>query len=340
MFISNIIHRLKDCDVTWLYGPLQTEDKQPTVSSTGSRLGTPTSYKSILKKKTASEVILQRSLSQNMLLKHAGAILKAREAENGRGRPSFERRASDTGVTQMPEIDSAFGSMETTPTNATSSGLTSPGERKHIHFNNEVVQCIAVEAKGTEDYDCWSHPYDDDDESSDDGLVIMKRLPSKARAPIGRKRAPIKSVSTENKIIAPLPPTTLKYRGDTPEPPPEPPVGLSEPPTSQLIQSPSMETLRPTRSQANFLLDDEDELDMDWQPKQSNHAPDPDRPWFVNPKNENSENSSELHLTPSGMFMPYEETESSSTGIFDRVVNTVNTARDIAHVIWNVGWRR
>ena len=27
-------------------------------------------------------------------------------------------------------------------------------------------------------------------------------------------------------------------------------------------------------------------------------------------------------------------------GIVDKVFDTINTARDIAHVIWNVGWRR
>jgi len=49
-----------------------------------------------------------------------------------------------------------------------------------------------------------------------------------------------------------------------------------------------------------------------------------------------------LRRTPSGMFMPYEEDEDDvvAAGLFGRVVDTVNTARDIAHVIWNVGWRR
>ncbi|KAL1847786.1 protein phosphatase regulator [Paecilomyces lecythidis] len=330
---------LKDCDVTWLYGPLQTENKQPTVSSTGSRVGTPTSFKSILKKKTASETILQRSLSQHVLLKHAGAILKAREEETNRGRPSFERSTSDMGVAGTPGIDSAFGSMDSTPTNTTSSGLTSPGERRHIHFNNEVVQCIAVEAKGADDdFDCWSHRYDQDDESDDDGLVIMKRFPS--RPPIARKKTPTpRSPSNESKTIAPLPPTTLKYRGDTPEPPSSGvPTGLTESP--KLTQTPSVETLRPPTSQTNFLLDEEDDLDMHWQPRQSIYAPGPDRPWFVNPEDEESENGCELHLTPSGMFMPYEDADGSSSGLFGRVINTVNTARDIAHVIWNVGWRR
>jgi hypothetical protein len=41
------------------------------------------------------------------------------------------------------------------------------------------------------------------------------------------------------------------------------------------------------------------------------------------------------------MFIPYEERGASSAdGILDRVIDTVNTARDIAHLIWSVGWRK
>ncbi|RKK79928.1 hypothetical protein BFJ68_g16190 [Fusarium oxysporum] len=48
-----------------------------------------------------------------------------------------------------------------------------------------------------------------------------------------------------------------------------------------------------------------------------------------------------MRRTPSGMFFPYEEGGVSPTdGILGRVINTVNTARDIAHVIWSGGWRK
>jgi hypothetical protein len=46
-----------------------------------------------------------------------------------------------------------------------------------------------------------------------------------------------------------------------------------------------------------------------------------------------------LCLMSSDMFMPYEDPESSNTSIFGRAIDTVNTARDIAYVIWNVGWQ-
>jgi len=57
---------------------------------------------------------------------------------------------------------------------------------------------------------------------------------------------------------------------------------------------------------------------------------------------DSGEESAGLRRTASGMFMPYEEDddEPGAPGIIGRVVDTVNTARDIAHVIWNVGWRK
>ena len=50
-----------------------------------------------------------------------------------------------------------------------------------------------------------------------------------------------------------------------------------------------------------------------------------------------------MRRTPSGMFMPYDDDEEESfvhTGVLGRLVDTVNTARDIATVVWNVGWRK
>lgn len=319
--IELMVTRLKDCDVTWLYGPLQTDRKRSTTSNTSpapSRLSTPSSStekKSILKKRTASETILQRSLSQHTLLKHAGAILKAREAENPRGWSSFERTMPD----RTRGADSVFGSVGTTPTTATSSGLSSPKERRHIHFNNEVVQCIAVETKDGEDEDdYWSYPFEDD-ESSDDGIVMMKQCAP--RAPISSRNTSRRGFDGENKTIAPLPPTTLKYRGDTPEPPANPvDQHVCWPLVSKPSPTPSVETLRPPKPEANFLLDDDDdELDLNWQPKRSECDYSQDRSWFIN-------------------FA--DEEEPSNSGLFDKVVDTINTARDIAHVIWNVGWRR
>ncbi|KAH8689205.1 hypothetical protein BGW36DRAFT_402204 [Talaromyces proteolyticus] len=340
---------LKDCDVTWLYGPLQTESKLHPASNKSpppSRLSSTNSFvdrKSILKKKTASEAILQRSLSQHTLLKHAGAILQAQKAEsNNRGRPAFARATSDVGVSLSRRLSYSLDSSHVTPTNSTSSGLISPSEKRHIHFNNEVEQCIAVEAKDDEEHAVDPSRFflgeedDDEDTESDDGVVMMKQVSPRLLS--SSQGTPRNSFSSESKTIAPLPSTTLKYRSDTPEPPWfQRNQGKSVSNERDLSPSPSIETLRPSRPDSNFLLDD----DRYYQTSHSDYDFPPDRPWFVDPKDTDElDRGGDLHLTPSGMFMPYEEGEAPSTGVLGRIVDTVNTARDIAHVIWNVGWRR
>jgi hypothetical protein len=123
-----------------------------------------------------------------------------------------------------------------------------------------------------------------------------------------------------------------------------------------LSPSPSQETLRPSKPSSRILLgeDDEDDDDLDWQPsgsfggRRDSNAGNQDRlSSGLQIKKSGSSNSlnvepNGMRRTPSGMFMPYEEDEDDvvSEGLFGKVVDTVNTAKDIAHVIWNVGWRR
>jgi hypothetical protein len=242
----------------------------------------------------------------------------------------------------------------------TSSGLASPGtgEKKHIHFNEQVEQCIALEMKGDdeEEPEMYAiHDYDDSD--SDDGGIMMKESSSKRKLPPlhSRRTTPRQSFSAESKTIAMLPSTTLKYRADTPEPP-ETAMKHSNGfwSGSKLSPSPSQETLRPSKPSSRMLLgdvEDEDDEDMDWQPpsgvstRKDSVSVAQER--FQNLHTSGSSSSltgepSGMRRTPSGMFMPYEEDEDDvvSEGLFGKVVDTVNTAKDIAHVIWNVGWRR
>ena len=361
--------RLKDCDVTWLYGPLQTQSK-PTnsgaVSPPPSRLSTSSSFlhkKPILKKRSASEAILQRSISEHSLLRQVGAILKSQEGTPAANRPSFERRVSDFSVATTPpeSVVNTPAGEESQPTlsrdlSVTSSGLQSPGERRHIHFNNEVVQCIAVESKDDdgEEQEGEEQPpaviSDEEDEDEDEGLVMMKQVPSKART--SNTSTPRGSFSAESKTIAPLPSTTLKYRSDTPEPPEaqqQHKTNLFWGTGKKLSPSPSQETLRPAKPNANFLIDDDDEEypDLQWQPSSSFYKNRPQEDYVSYQSDDNTEDGYDpgpgMRRTPSGMFMPYDDDEDEAAlekTLFGRVVDTVNTARDIAHVIWNVGWRR
>lgn len=360
------LYRLKDCDVTWLYGPLQSDSRKflnPANSPPPSRLSTSSSFidkKPILKKKSASQAILQRSISSHSLLKQAGAMLQAQQAGPTKGRPSYERSTSEFTI-----ADFSRGSMVNTPAgedsltlsstrqSLTSSGLQSPSERRHIHFNNEVEQCIAVDSKEDDDVEEEEPPSlaNDDDEEDDEGIVMMKAVPPKAK--ISNRSTPRNSFSSEGKTIKPLPSTTLKYRGDTPEPDEAQQLrGMNRfwPTQKTLSPSPSRETLRPSRPHANFLLDDDDEdVDVQWQPSSYDTSGpsylDISSPHRSDPQSEDEYDPGPgLRRTPSGMFMPYDEDEDDEAAmnhtLFGRVVDTVNTARDIAHVIWNVGWRR
>lgn len=337
--------RLKDCDVTWLYGPLKTCGRRKSASNPSlpsSHLTTPTlchDPKPILKKRTASETILQRSLSQHTLLQHAGAILKAQEAEQSRNRSSFPRTLEFDRMLPRPADGRQVASSNGTPINTMSNGGASPTERRHIHFNNEVVQCIAVDSEDGDDDEGvdgdWPTAWDDDS-LLDRDFVTMKQMFS---TPSDRS-ASASNAGGENRTIAPLPSTILKYRGDTPEPPAGSFMHRWSGYLSGSVSS-SAETTRQSFPSANFLLDDGD-YDPDYFQHPDPHAfdsSDRPRPWFVN-KKDDEELDRDMDFASSGLLWSDDEKDSSSGSILDRVVDTVNTARDIAHVIWNVGWRR
>jgi len=354
--------------VTWLYGPLQTGSARslmlPSSSpcDSSSRLSKSNSFlqkKPILKKRSMSEIMLQRSLSSSSLLKQAAAAVQAQQSERISDRPLMERANSDYVALRF----SSRRSRENTSVlpSVSSSGIASPSPsgEKHIHFNEQVEQCIALEMKGEDDEEVDSYAINDDyDSDSDDGAIMMKRSNSKRKLPIMRNNTtPRNSFSTDSKTIAMLPSTTLKYREDTPEPQ-ETAMKHSNGfwSSGKLSPSPSQETLRPSKPSTRILLsdeddDDDDEMDVDWQPpsaftnRKDSVSITQDRMSTLQTSGSSSSLNAEpsgMRRTPSGMFMPLEEDEDDvvSEGLFGKVVDTVNTAKDIAHVIWNVGWRR
>jgi hypothetical protein len=269
--------RLKDCDVTWLYGPLLTGSVRPLrtpPSSPASNISKSNSFlnkKPILKKRSMSEIILQRSFLASVTIR------------------------------------------------VLSSGLASPdiGEKKHIHFNEQVKQCIALEMKGDNDEEPGSDAiHDSDDSDSDDGVVMMARTNTKWKLPLmSRRRAT--SFSVDSKTIAMLPSTTLKYGEYNPE---------------------SLETAREH---------EEDDAHLDRQPPSAfaNHKDSiaVTREQFQNLHKSKSFSSlnGDLPGTPLCMFISHEEDEDEdevvSESLFEKVVDTVNAAKDIAYIIWNVG---
>ncbi|KAL4802625.1 hypothetical protein BDV18DRAFT_147022 [Aspergillus unguis] len=319
---------LKDCDVTWLYGPLKTSRvrKSMDVSPPPSYFESPGHRKSILKKRSASETMLQRSLSQHTLLQHAGAILKAQQAQHFRSRSTVDIYRSRRGSMADNSYD---GGLETPrarfETNMLSAGAGSPGEKRHIHFNKEVLQCIAVEAKDEEE----EYLEFGGDSSWDDSFIVKSASSSGQTTPRG-------STSGDNKTIAPLPSTTLKCRDNTPEPPSSGSSRWSWAkyiPGHKLYSSSFGRTSR--RSQSSSSINGVPPTPgYDWA-----NTDDSSNSWFVDSADDD-EDSQNFYLASLG-FLPQENggQPSNTDVLFDRVTDTVNTAKDIAHVIWNVGWR-
>ncbi|KAI5927766.1 protein phosphatase type 1 complex subunit Hex2/Reg1 [Camillea tinctor] len=348
---------LKDCDVTWLYGPLQTRQiklfsgDHGHGSSTLSRTDSFVNKKPILKKRSMSEIMLQRSLSSSSLLKQATAAVQAQQQDGTARitRPILHRATTD--YVTFPFCSRRSENTSLLPS-STTSGIVSPSaERKHIHFDEQVKQCIAVDIKGDDDDDDeLEHPrwrYDDSD--SDDGAIMMKRTKTRKKPVMLRRRSPV-NTNTESKTIAMLPSTTLKYREDSPAPP-ETAIKHSTGELRSPLLSPSssQETLRPSKtSHAFFHNDEEDEADEQVTNPTPISSPVEPTPHSRLPNLQRTASTGNLtaevagmRRTESGMLMPYEEGETQGNdGIIGRVIDTVNTARDIAHVIWNVGWRR
>lgn len=344
------LDRLKDCDVTWLYGPLQTATRysisQPT-SEPPSQLSKSNSFltkKPILKKRSASEVMLQKSLSASSLVKQATAAIEAQrnahERSASRDRPFIRPAHSDfTDAPGIPSDPASRDQIDSLSSRSTSGLQTPHGEKKHIRFDDNVEQCIAVELKDG-DFDDEEESALHDSDSSDEGVVMMKKS---KRKPLSRSSSR-GSFSGESKTIAKLPSTTLKYRTDSPDVPDH--ISHSITPSSgwrpgRLSPSPSQETLRPVDPSKNFLIEDDDD-DISWDPSRA-YADRRDSGVITQGSGDDPDKSSSgLRRTASGMFMPYDDEDNIlvSGGILGRVVDTVNTARDIAHVIWNVGWRK
>lgn len=340
--------------MTWLYGPLQTRQGElfpndTQESSTLSRCDSFVNKKPILKKRSMSEVMLQRSLSSSSLLKQATAAVQAQQKDIGIrvGRPILHRATTDYVTFPFSSRKRSHDNTSLAPSTSSSGVISPSSERKHIHFDEQVLQCIAVDVKCDEEEDEVEHSRwaFDDDSDSDDGAIMMKKTKTSKKPVIPRRRSPV-TTPTESKTIAMLPSTTLKYREDSPNPETAMKHSTGSLRSPLLSPSSSQETLRPSKTSAAFFVDDDDEDDDETSLTPQSSPVDT----ISHFKQANFQRSSANHdntepagmrRTESGMFMPFEDGDvQPNDGIIGRVIDTVNTARDIAHVIWNVGWRR
>ncbi|EXK75673.1 hypothetical protein FOQG_19561 [Fusarium oxysporum f. sp. raphani 54005] len=141
-----------------------------------------------------------------------------------------------------------------------------------------------------------------------------------------------------------LPSTTIKNWEDYPEQ-----VGTaSKHSRSPVMPSSSEDNHRPAKQTQIFVVEERDQDSLD------DVQLSPCTSWLSSPAEDTNsglplslssdslcEEPVGMRMTPSGMLMPYEEEDMSSAGgILGRIIDMVNTARDIAHVIWTVGWRK
>ncbi|KAH7203087.1 uncharacterized protein BKA55DRAFT_600497 [Fusarium redolens] len=321
---------LKDSDVSWLYGPVQPGASKIYCTQTGlsgASLLPPNSLvnnnrKPILKKRSISDIMLQRPLSISSLPQQVTPVAQARQNDSRRLKELSSDRAATRDHTMFP-FPSTPMSCDTSsmlPSSA-STGVSSPGvERKHIHFNYKVEQCIAVEVKDDDDDGDIST-----DADSEDGIRMKLDWPRKS-AKEGN------SLLSDGKTIAMLPSTTLKHREHILDVPEKAICYTSSTLHSHLVLPFSaQETSRPPKASDRF---SEDLMaaytDLAWYSSGG----------FEEHRPHRTTSTDSLTAEPAGMFMPYgEAVTSSSKGMFCRIIDTVNTARDMVYVIWNSGWR-
>src|SRR6478752_7061443 len=177
--------RLKNGDVSWLYGPVQpgaskiycTQTEPSGASLLQSNSLVNTNRKPILKKRRISDIMLRRPLSTSSLPQQATPVAQARQKDGRRLRElSFDRAATtDHTIFPFPSMPMSRDSSSMLPLSAYS-GISSPGvERKQIHFNYKVEQCIAVEVKGDDDDGDIST-----DADSEDGIRMKLDWPRKS----------------------------------------------------------------------------------------------------------------------------------------------------------------
>lgn len=243
--------RLKDSDVTWLYGPLHTAaDPVPParVATTEDRLDLVKAMgkKPILKHRSISELLsIPRGSSPSLEASHI-EVLEGYESP----RPVLHQTKSESYITRTgirrvspPLPDHApdlIAGEETadSPKPPSDTDSVSNNTRRHISFNTFVEQCIAVDkpVHATHDhhppwrlgFGALSYSGVDDDENDaiyeddEDAVLTMRSTSSSGQSSISSSRRPSlssnsrsNSHSSERATIQAIAPTMLKTHYDS-----------------------------------------------------------------------------------------------------------------------------
>ena len=239
------------------------------------------------------------------------------------------------------------------------SAITSPSwsEEKHIHFNEQVEQSLALDDTDNDDkvasLRARSNGHNRD---SDDGAVMVKSTHSNRKFQVrsGSDATPHNSCNVHSKTITMLPSIRLKNMEGTPQPLEtvtkrsngfQHSGRLSPPLPQEAVRRSSLSTFSLLES------DDEDgDADMDWQ-SWGSFANCEDSDSVAQEPLQNLQfagNPPRLDDKPSGfrrtssevLIFHRDKDDAISDGLFGRAANILNTAWDIAYMIWIGGQRR
>lgn len=246
---------MKDCDVTWLYGPLQPGPVEPlrTLSLEDIPEDIPAisprrpvreeilDLKPILKRRSVSEKMLVRSLLSASLLKQATAAVVAERSVRARSLPLLPLVEKHE-YTKIPRPTSPALSRSSSTASLRPLVSSDVPDKKRIHFQEQVEQCIALENSESESD---SRGAASDIESDfEDGVMSCRRPFSRTQ------RRSSRSAERRTKIIAKLPSTTLNCIDEDAELVNSRFWSKNSPPLS-----PSPRASSPSLSDADFRLD-------------------------------------------------------------------------------------
>ena len=230
--------RLKDSDVTWLYGPLHEHVESvppPKLATTADRLNLDDGHRvrSILKHRTISDMLTTSGsaaspnieLETNPIDDHMAE--QDRKAEEQKRKPLFTVKSDSNLFGKTPKrtggSPNAMPLVSAQKKNSPSIGRADSAasdEKRHISFNHRVEQCIALDHQypNYDDYEEDEFEEEDDPSSEEEEVLTMKSSP--------RTSPSISHASSSSKhldhqaTIAKLAPTRLKTSEVYPAPSP------------------------------------------------------------------------------------------------------------------------
>jgi hypothetical protein len=258
-----------------------------------------------------SELMRQKLMSVSPVHKRAGGV-RVQHANASVDRtqncPMLDRTSTDSVIFAIRSESVSRGAVDCFSSRTLRFQTLDQSERKLLRFEERVEQFRAVDFEDAQkDWDAES-----DDDSSNEGLLM--RFPLK-KPPFPQGNTGRKS-GTNSKIIAKLPPTTLK----SPSPSAKKTLGRFHPSTNSLLDEEGDTGISSVRL-SKFL-----------------EAPDD----FVATHDGGAAKHGEKRLleTAVDMFIPFKDDQDDTVaaGVVNRLINTLHMGIDVAQVIWTDGW--